>query len=88
MEDVIIILGERNDFGALHIDFERGFRATPPEKLVGKDDLGEMLVSTGLGRYRAWYKWFPLMEWGVGASWIFDGDGNLIEIYVRKIGMS
>jgi len=88
IEDVINILESRDDFGALHIDLGRGFQATPSEKRNGIVDMGEMLVSTGLGSYRAWYKWFPLMEWGVGGAWIFDGEGILIDVHVRKIGMS
>jgi len=87
IEDVIAILDSRDDFGSLHIDFERGFQATPGDRHAGKYDMGEMLVSTGLGMYRAWYRWFPLMTWSVGASWIFDGDGILIEVYVRRHGM-
>jgi len=87
IEDVINILDSKDDFGALHIDFESGFRATPGDRHAGMDDMGEMLVSTGLGRYRAWYRWFPLMTWAVGASWIFDGDGQLIEVHIRVHGM-
>jgi len=64
IEDVIGILESRNDFGSLNISFERGFR--PSQAAIdGSDDIGEMLVSTRLGSYRAWYKWFPLMTWGV-----------------------
>jgi hypothetical protein len=87
IEDVVSILEDRDDFGPLHIDFEQGFRAEPVDRHAGMNDMGEMLVSTGLGRYRAWYRWFPLMTWSVGATWIFDGDGNLIEVYVRRLGM-
>jgi hypothetical protein len=88
IEDVIDILQSRDDFGLLHIDFEGGFRASPAERHVGIEDMGEMLVSTGLGVYRnAWHTWPPFITQTVGASWIFNEDGKLIEVLIRKIGM-
>jgi hypothetical protein len=87
IEDVINILESSEDYGNLNINFDGGFQPIPQERHRGIDDMGAMLVSTGLGSYRAWYKWFPLMEWRVGASWIFDEDGILIEVHIRKMGV-
>lgn len=88
IDDVIAILESRDDFGFLHINFESGFRASPADRHSGIEDMGEMLVSTGLGIYRnAWHTWPPFIAWSVGASWIFDADGKLIEVHIQKHGM-
>jgi len=94
IEDVVSILESREDFGLLHINLERGFTSNSPWSLVdgqpvAPSPIGEMHVSTGLGIYRAWYKWFPLiLEWSVGVSWGFDENGQLIEVQIVKHGMS
>jgi len=95
MEDVLEIIEHRNDFGAIRVNLERGFTPTTPgagwPMLDGQPNapiIGEMFISAGMGSYRAWYKWFPFMEWSVDVFWGFDTDGKLIEVQIRMIGMS
>ena len=84
IEDVIDIVESREDWDVRHISLERGFRLEAP----GFPVIGEMSVRVHLGTYRAWHKWFPLMEWAVDVFWGFDGNGELIEVHIRKLGMS
>jgi len=88
MDDVICVLEESGRFGSLYIDFNRGFQPSPGERHQGFENVGEMLISSNLGTYHAWYKWFPFMEWSVQGFWIFDANENLIKVHVRKACMS
>ena len=84
IEDVIDIVESREDWYVRHISFERGFQLEAP----GFPVIGEMSVRVHLGTYRTWHKWFPLMEWDVDIFWGFDMNGRLIEVHIRKLGMS
>jgi len=96
IEDVIKIIENRNDFGDMHVNLERGFTPSTPASgwyaVTGQRGvipvIGEMSIRVHLGTYRAWHKWFPLMEWEVIAFWGFDGDGNLIDVHIQETGMS
>ena len=84
IEDVIQVIESRNDWDVRYINLNEGFQLGPPNITV----IGEMSIRVHLGTYRAWHKWFPLMEWAVDVFWGFDEDGRLIEVHIRKIGMS
>ena len=96
IEDVIKVIESRDDWGGASVDYERGFyretASRPPlpgvEPLfpVSFSVIGEMSVSAGIGRYRSWHNLFFIDVIGVGVTWGFDGDGNLIEVHVRKGG--
>jgi len=94
IDEVIHILDARDDFRYLQINRNAGFSPLfgsiniPPAGFSGLPMIGRMSVSTYLGTYRAWYEWFPLMEFSVSVFWGFDEAGNLIDIHTMKIGMS
>ena len=95
IDEVIQTIERHYDWGAPGINFERGFAPSSPGRRGGPPDgqpdlprIGEMSVSSYMGSYRAWYRWFPLLEWGVSVFWGFDGNGELIEVFIWKIGMS
>ena len=83
--DVIDVLNNSNSFENINIYFESGFNANIWEIRDGVP-VGDMSIRVRFDRYRAWYKWFPLMEWGVSAFWIFDNEGYLIEVHIRRFG--
>ena len=87
IEEVIEIINNRNDWGLPMVSNE-GFIPSPPFDVPGiaPPPIGEKTIRTNLGSYRAWYKWFPLMVWGVGATWVFDAYGKLIEVHIMKVG--
>ena len=92
IEDVIKAIESRDDWGMAFIDYERGFyretatRPPPPGTEPRHTVIGKMRVSVNIGRYRSWHDLFFFDEIGVSVTWGFDGDGNLIEVHVRKGG--
>jgi len=89
IEDVIAIIENSDDFGHMHVDFERGLYR-PPTGIYGLPSwigqparhVGEMYVSAHIGSYRAWYRWFHIT--GKSIIWGFDEDGALVEVYIRE----
>lgn len=88
IEDVISKLENEISHDSFRVNLNRGF--TTRITMFEEDTVwvGEMSIRAYLGSYMAWYKWFPLMDWGVIAFFGFDENGQLIDIYVEKIGMS
>ncbi|MCL2576485.1 MAG: hypothetical protein FWE27_00335 [Defluviitaleaceae bacterium] len=96
IEDVIKVIESRDDWSRPSVDYERGFyrETTTRPPLPGVEPIfplsfpviGEMRVSANIGRYRSWHDLLFFDEIGVGVRWGFDGDGNLIEVHVRKGG--
>ena len=83
IEEVIEVIESRPNWDVRHINYERGFQIGPPDITI----IGEMSVSIHLGIYRAWHTWPPFLEQVVDIFFGFDVDGNLVEVYVRKLGM-
>ncbi|MCL2576771.1 MAG: hypothetical protein FWE27_01795 [Defluviitaleaceae bacterium] len=92
IEDVIKVIESRDDWSRPSVDYERGFyrqttaRPPPPGVEPRFPVIGEMSVSAGIGHYRSWHNLLFIDVIRVGVTWGFDGDGNLIEVHVRKGG--
>jgi len=94
IEDVIQVIEIRDDWGIPNINYEFGIAPQRPRSreprgsgLPDLSRIGEMSVSSHIGTHFAWYRWFPLMEFSVVVLWAFDGDGNLIEVFISRGGM-
>jgi len=88
--DVVEVIERREGWDVRRIDFERGFipgSSARPAQGLNSNVVGEMAVWVHLGTYHAWHTWPPFIEQVVDVFWGFDVDGNLIEVYVRKLGM-
>ena len=87
--DVIETINEREGWETpIHRDF--GFNSLSPwseTEFIHHPRVGEQFMLVPLGEYRTWFFWPPFAEVSVSIVWIFDSDGVLIEVYVRKIGM-
>ena len=89
IDDVIEMINESNDWeNHLYRDF--GFNSLSPwseAEFLHHPRIGNQFILVPLGEYRTWFFWPPFAEVSASIVWIFDSDGILIEVYVRKIGM-
>ena len=92
IEDVIEIINSRDDWKDLPLNVNRDFGFNPQSPWSEVEfphfpRIGEQFVLMPLGRYRVWHSWPPFVDVNVSVAWIFDSDGELIDIYIRKLGM-
>ena len=90
IDDVIEIINERDDWANPNVNREFGFNPSSPWSnidLPHSPQRGAQFVSIPFGVYRTWLFWPPFAEVSVSITWIFDSAGELIEVFVQKIGM-
>ena len=89
IHDVIEIINDKDDWENARPINNRGYVPRPSHGTSGAHHtpIGEKTVDAILGHYRIWRNFFGLMEVRVGATWIFDANGELIEVIVRRAGV-
>jgi hypothetical protein len=91
IEDAITVIESRDDWGNPHISLTSGFRLTTVPfagwpMVDGELDIpiiGEKHIRVDMGNYR---NWFLFIVVDVTVFWGFDGDGNLIDVHICKMG--
>jgi len=90
IEDAVEIIENMDNWGQPRVNLNRGFlpRWHLPEwpacPYTGSRVIGEKSIFVRMDDYRAWYRLFFIAPTRVMIYWGFDGDGNLIEVWVWK----
>ncbi|GEN45959.1 hypothetical protein [Alkalibacillus haloalkaliphilus] len=80
MEDVIEFLEGNEEWEIKSIRYENGFYH---QGITPRREIGEKSIRVHMGYYRAFYKFF--LRTDVSLYYGFDENGELIEIWVRKM---
>jgi len=75
INEVSAVIEETNNWRVMHSSTERGYINTRYSQ--GNQVIGEQYISVALGR--------SSFLWDIKSSWVFDGDGILMDIYVVRL---
>ena len=93
IDDVVDIINNKDDWRTVDRILGFGFaplspRQGPPAEHLSLPDLprvGVQSVSTFLGFYNSWYRFFGLLTTSVDVFWGFNEDGELIDVFIWKV---